>query len=245
MVSECVLLRTDASLNFRYLFTTLPNVVAALARASILSRCGSPPRVTWASLSRAALRAFSGSRALTAPSVTRRCCLPTRYWTIHVLLPPARILSPNPGSSSSKKITSVLPSGNLSRAMVAFVSFIGSFLMEFWEAHGKQQDASHCFPMSACEIERQRVYKEAQKFKPYLNAYDASQLLVTDECRFLLISGSKVRILVRPPIKSKCYSIDDNPQNIWRTPSGPAGRQICVPATSSLTPDESTGAVRR
>ena len=55
--------------------TKLPSVIAALARASILSRWGSPPRVTWASLSRAALRAFSGSSALTAPSVMRRCML--------------------------------------------------------------------------------------------------------------------------------------------------------------------------
>ena len=81
--------------------------------------------------------------------------------------------------------------------------------MGFWEAHGKRQDASHCFPMSACENKRQRVYKEVAKFKPNLSAYDASQPLVTDECRFLnqRVQGSNP---CAPTIKIK--DLDEKPK---------------------------------
>jgi hypothetical protein len=102
--------------------------------------------------------------------------------------------------------------------------------------------------MSACEIEKQRVYKEAAEFKAYLNAYDASQPLVTEECRFLLIRGSMVQIHLGSPLTQgniRSFIVEPTFVTLLGGPSvAQTGQQSRERSSLRHADSEASGAVR-
>src|SRR4051794_9568952 len=74
----------------------------------------------------AALRAISGSRVASIPTVTRRCFTPTRYCATLTAIPPPRSPSPNPGRSSSNTIVSALPLGSANLPTLALAHFMAA-----------------------------------------------------------------------------------------------------------------------
>src|SRR5262249_50353462 len=112
----------------------------------------------------------------TTPSFRRRCLAPIRYWNIHVRLPPERMRTPKPGTSSSNSMWSVLPAGNFRRATLFAVSFMaehpGENLGSTWEALS-------CFPATDGGRPRQRVSVKEPHDASLKVARDASRLFVS------------------------------------------------------------------
>ena len=131
-------LRRFAARSSRYRSTMDPRVTADCARASIFSICGSWPRCTLESALFARLRASSALSVSTVPSVTRRCFVPTRYWTIHVRLPPSRRRSPKSGQGSVKYDFVIHASGKRQPFDIRLGEPHGKPRPCLWEAHGKQ-----------------------------------------------------------------------------------------------------------
>src|SRR5215510_6325876 len=102
----------------------------------------------------------------------RRCRPPSAYCTMKVREPPALSLRPKPGTSSSKKIASLLPGGSASRSMLSFVSFIARVILfgedpltSDYPLLGRPWEDYSCVPLRTAD---RRYTPVNADFKPFL-----------------------------------------------------------------------------